>query len=440
MSRSRVAVVCWNLSNNSVGRAFILADMLRAQHEVDLIGPAFQRYGAGLWPPLRQAPVRIVQLAGQTLPTFHAACLAFMRHARYDKVIVSKARLPGMLLGLLMNRHHGCPMLLDIDERETSLEPDLAETPDETGFPPATDPPGGPRWTRWCERLVPAFARITVSSPALVAEFGGRVVRHARDERVFDPARYRRDRVRAQFGYTEDDKVILFLGTARAHKGIDKIVRAMRVLRDPRAALCVMGASPADPGIRRLDLRADDRVDIFSACRWDQVPQLMQVADVVCLLQDEGSAISLTQFPAKLSDAMAMGVPVIVSGAAPLRELVALGCAVCCDEAALPQALRQIFDQRPDRMVAEARDLFLREFSYAVNRERLQSALSQASAQPAGHLAGELLDHLDRSLHDAPAADDTEPGVLRPDASGGRPDDDRLAPARLRSLRRYPRV
>jgi hypothetical protein len=181
-------------------------------------------------------------------------------------------------------------------------------------------------------------------------------------------------------------------------------------------------------------------VDIFSACRWDQVPQLMQVADVVCLLQDEGSAISLTQFPAKLSDAMAMGVPVIVSGAAPLRELVALGCAVCCDEAALPQALRQIFDQRPDRMVAEARDLFLREFSYAVNRERLQLALSQASAQPAGHLAGELLDHLDRSLHDAPAADDTEPGVLRPDASGGRPDDDRLAPARLRSLRRYPRM
>ena len=400
MAKQRVAVITWNLSNNSVGRAFVLADMLQATFEVEIIGPAFARYGNDVWGPIRHSPIKIRKIHGQTLAEIYAAFQRLVELERYDFALVSKARLPGMLLGLLLKTRQGCPLVLDVDEYETPFTGTASPLTPEGDFPSECEAPYGAQWTHVCQALIPEFKQLTVSNDVLRAQLGGIVVRHGRNENAFNPKLYRRDAIRSQFRYSADDKVVLFLGTARAHKGLQKVAKALRILKDPRAVLCIIGARPEDEIIRRLNRVKGDRIDIYPGCSWEQIPQLILLADAVCLLQEEGDQICDTQFPAKFTDAIAMCVPVLVSAAKPFEEMVNQGCAIQCSEEDLPQILRKVFDERPDNLIRSARAMFIQEFSYAVNRQRLVLALKEAPSDPPSGKSKLLLGYLSDRLGD----------------------------------------
>jgi len=407
--RRRVAVVGWDLGHNPAGRAFVLADVASEMNDVELVGPLFPAYGGRLWPPIaEQDRFRITTFPATDLRSLVERASAVAARTVCDVVYASKPRLPALLLAALIRHANGCPMIIDVDDRETSFFPP-GDTPtlEELAGIEATDPeriatPYSDVWTRFCERLVGQSDGVTVSNLALQREFGGTIIRHARDERVFDPTLYDRESVRAEFGFGPADRVVLFLGTPRPHKGVFVVADAMERLDLPGLALCVIGSINDRRVSSRFDGYHKARIALNPDQPWARLPELVSMADAVMILQDPSSPISQHQIPAKLTDALALGVPVYATPVPPLDDLIQAGAVTPIDgEAALDQALRQIAAGPPATLTSEnpSRRHFLAEFSYATNSTRLEGVVEEALASkrddlPAFNELFEFLEHV----------------------------------------------
>ena len=383
-SKPKVAVVSWDMSHNPVGRAFLLADMVKGDCDVELIGPIFPFYGQELWPPLQNADIKNCTFIADSFKEFVRGCKELAQAQKYDFVYVGKARFPSLFIGMLIKYYSQCPLILDIDDCELSFFKNETEA-SWTELIQQIDSPQGQKpyseiWTRFCENLIPLADALTVSNVALQQRYGGLIVRHARDEKVFDPTLYDRTAIRAEFGYGDRDKVVLFLGTPRPHKGIFRIAEALETINDPRLVLCIIGTINDKRVSDRFAAYKKARIDFHENQPWERLPELVSMADLICILQDPNSPISEYQIPAKLTDAIAMNVPVLITDVPPLADIIAAKCTVAVDDERLESAIKNLINSDskaslPDR---HRRFYFLSEFSYGVNAERIRSAFDWA--------------------------------------------------------------
>ncbi len=374
------------MGRNPVARAHMLAELAAPAASVELVGPTFEREGHRIWPPLAHSAMATRSVAVHDLSSLVAGAVAIADTTQCDLVHVGKPRLASLLIGALIRSRTGCPMLLDIDDHELAFVTDQASADfTELEAAAAMDPeafatPRSAIWTRFCATLVREADGITVSSATLQDAYGGTILRHARDETLFDPARQDRTAMRAEFGYGPGDRVVLFLGTPRPHKGLEELVAAMERVADPRLALCVIGTIP-DAGLRARLGQATARIALHDDQPWQRLPALAGMADAVALLQDKDAAISAWQTPAKLTDALAMGVPVIATAVPPLAELATPATIrLVSTPAALDDALRAVADRLTDGRAGRA--LFRSELSFAANRPRLAAAQAACLARP----------------------------------------------------------
>ncbi|WP_428678125.1 glycosyltransferase [Reyranella sp.] len=387
--RKKAIVIAWDMGHNPVGRAYLVADMLKATYDVELIGPLFKQYGGKVWGPVQGSSIPFRTFAADEIQDFCRKALKFVEEAEADLVVACKARMPSMVLGMLLKHRLGCPVLIDVDDHELSFFPggepmSLAEVKAEHSR-------GngdlarlyGETWTRLAESLVPTFDGVITSNVALQERFGGIVVRHARDEATFGPNPDVRARIRKEFGFPPEDKVILFLGTPRAHKGVFRIAEALERLELPNLVLCIIGS----PNDKRIDGKIASfkraRIRIFPDQPWERLPQLITMADGVCLLQDVSSPVSAYQIPAKLTDALATGVPVAVTDVAPFRDIPSPSVVTLVRrDGDLDAFLTNISKGRAGDVacVRRSRDFFLGELSYAVNVARLNAISRSALA------------------------------------------------------------
>ena len=383
--RVKVSVLCWNVGHNPLGRAHVLADLLRSRYEVELVGCQFAKFGDGVWAPLRDAPLPLRCYRGADFPDFLPTLDTMARELGGDVIYVSKPRLPSLLPGILAKHLRNRPVLVDCDDLELSFvgadeglalgalrcsadDGDLAV-------------PHGRLWTQHCDTLVPCAEAVTVSSSKLAERYGGTVIPHARDERVFDPARHDRAAGRALLGVGPDDRVVLFVGTPRRHKGIGHVARALQSIGNPRYRLCVIG----DVGELRSELVGLERwVTVLPPQPFELLPTFLCAADAMCVIQDEASAVAHWQMPAKITDALAMGVPCVVTATPPLLPLVQEGLVEAVTGDALPHTLDQLLSDpqlRAGRSAA-ARRAFVDRFSYGAVRPTLEAVVEGALASP----------------------------------------------------------
>ncbi len=346
--RSKMAVIGWDLSHNPAGRSYLLADMARTSFEIELIGALFPAYGQTIWSPIANTKLPITAFPCANFGEFITQAIELAQKQQYDVIYVSKPRFPSLCLGLLIAHYNQCPLILDIDDCELSFVTNkpsatFAELERQIG----TDDwykPYGAIWTRFAANLISSADAITVSNLALQQRYGGTIVRHARDERVFNPQLYDRRQTRRDFGYHDSERVILFLGTPRPHKGIFRIAQALETLNDPNLVLCIIGTIRDSNVSRQLSQYPTARIDCHDDRPWSQLPELVNMADLVCVLQDPQSPISQSQIPAKLTDAMALGVPVIVSNVPPLEDLIASGAVIAVEDDNLASTIRRVLD------------------------------------------------------------------------------------------------
>jgi NADPH:quinone reductase-like Zn-dependent oxidoreductase/glycosyltransferase involved in cell wall biosynthesis len=382
-ARKHITVVAWDMGHNAVGRPFFEADLLRRRYEVTLIGPNFPAFGDGIWRPIRASEVPMRTFPGTDLPEYVRLAEQALEGFETDVVIACKPRFPALLIAILLRRSLGVPVIADLDEWELSwagandgLTLDEVE---QLRSERELEPPYGPVWTRAAEELIGDADAVTVASPVLQEIYGGTIVPQARDELAFDPARYDREAVRAEYGYTAEDRVVLFLGTPRRFKGILELAQALEQLGDPRYKLCVIG-SLADPADRiELARVAAARTQLVEYQPVSEVPRLTLIGDLVCLLQDPTHMTTQHQLPAKLTEVLAMSVPVLARETPPLQPLVDAGLISGIGDVPVAARISELFSD-PDGMQAQAqraRRFFLDELSYSATLEILDGVFDR---------------------------------------------------------------
>ena len=239
----KISVLCFDLSDNAAGRAHLLAQLLAPIAEVEVVGP---REGPGVWAPVAADGVRYVAWPGGRLPRFVGTLPALLRAADGDLLYASKPRLGSAGIGHLKRLLGRRPLLLDIDDWEVGffLRGGAWGT---LGRALNLSNPRGLPWTWLMERAARAADGITVASRFLQERFGGVLIPHVRDTDAWRPGMTDPGEIRKRLGVS-DKRVVMFLGTAREHKGVDDLAAAVEGLRRPDLALILVGTDPAGHG------------------------------------------------------------------------------------------------------------------------------------------------------------------------------------------------
>jgi glycosyltransferase involved in cell wall biosynthesis len=374
----KISVLAFDLSDNATGRADLLARLLAPRWEVEVVGPQF---GAGLWRPAAGGAVRHRALPvgpAQRYPRFAAAWQALAGIADGDVLYACKPRPTSLGAALLGRSRRPRPLLLDIDDWEVGffLRGGVGGT---LGRALNVRNPNGLPWTWLMERLVGRADAITVASRFLERRFGGTLVPHVRDTDAWDPARYDRAAARAALGIGAE-RVVMFLGTPRGHKGVDDLVEAVGALGDG-TRLVLVGAEPASPGGRRWAARP--WVRLVGEVPFDDVPRYLVAADAVAVPQ-RATPDTVGQVPAKLFDAMALGRPIVATSVAMIPEILG-GCGLVVppgDVAALAAALRRLLADAAAaaELGRRARARCREHYSFAAARARLFPLVEQVVA------------------------------------------------------------
>ncbi len=395
-----VAVIAWDVGHNPLGRAYMLAEALSRYFHVVLLGPLFSRYNTRVWEPLQNARIEVIPFPGEDFPEFLTVLEKAARRIEADIILACKPRLPSVQLGLMMKAFKNRPLFIDIDDYELSFfKQRTSLTFEDIQSMRKYEDIGIPfeeTWTRFTESLLCHADGLFVSNPALEKKFGGVRVPHARDELRFDPSLYDPNRRRRELGIGEADKVVLFLGTPREHKGVAEVLEAVLSLKKDHYKLCIIGTPPDKHYENRLRRIGGNSLIMLPDQPFDRIAENLTIADLVCLIQDPENAISKYQLPAKVIDAMAMGIPVLATRTPPLEPLIQAGAVEALDPKELPKFIdrilsgdRTFFSGHPGN-----RDLFLQRYSYAAIAETLCDTMLAALDHPKP-LAPDALDFIE---------------------------------------------
>lgn len=353
----QVVVVSPTLSGNVAGRALVFADLLAGYRDVVLAG-----FSTGpLWRPLgARTDVEVVDLGPPTWrPPPRLVALLRQRTAILAKPLFSS-------FGQWLLAGRSSPAILDIDDPELALTRMDART-----MLRSLTSRDGIVVTAILQRLTGRVGAITVSNSTLRDHDDAFVIPHARDARLFDPRDDARSHARATLGVDQDTKLVVFVGTARAHKGVDVLVRAAPLVRP--AQVVVVGAERLSAG--SSDVRFIGPVPFTEAVRW------LTASDVVVVPQRAG-AIGRRQAPAKVVDALAAGRAIVASDLPPIREMT--GDAAILVPPGSPEALAagitRLLGDHGLRATLEglARSRFMARFSLDAVRPTLDRALAAA--------------------------------------------------------------
>ena len=394
-----VLVLSWDVGHNPLGRAYMLAEALQRSYTVVLAGFQFPRYGRAVWKPLRDAPFETVTISGSSFPDFQRTVDALARRIDADVLVACKARLPAIQLGLMAKACRNRPLLIDVDDYELGFFPNRQPLHDlSTVDPVALAQPFEEAWTRYTENLLHWADGLFVSNAALQERFPGVLVPHARDETIFDRGRVDRKAVRRSLGLTPDLRAVMFVGTPRPHKGVAEVLRAVKAANRPDFRFVIVGTPPDKPFEAELRALGGDTVRLLPDQPFDRLPEITAAADLVCLLQDPATMTARYQLPAKLVDAIAMGVPVLATDVPPLRGLIESGAIEAVTNDALTERILWWLDgaSPSDRaaQVERGRATFERHFSYNAIHRTLYSQVERclAASKPLPDAATAFLD------------------------------------------------
>jgi glycosyltransferase involved in cell wall biosynthesis len=374
----KVSVLCFDLADNAAGRAWLLARLLEPLGRVEIVGPC---YGEGVWSPVAAEEVPFRMVRGKKLPAFAASARALLAMADGDLLYASKPRLASAGIGYAARLRRGRPLLLDIDDWETGFflrggrwgmlgrALNLAN-------------PAGLPWTWLMERLSALADGITVASRFLQSRFGGVLIPHVRDTDRWKPGAADPGEARRRLGLA-GLRVVMFLGTPRAYKGVEDLCEAVSRLGRRDVALVLVGADPAGEIGRRLSSRYPG-IRLAPPIPFADVPAYLSAADVVAVPQRD-TTDTRGQVPAKLFDAMALGRPIVSTRVSMIPEILD-GCGLVVapgDPVALAEALRHVLDN-PDEaaaMGARARERCVKRYSFAAARRELFPLVEQVLAR-----------------------------------------------------------
>lgn len=366
--KQKITILSHNLSENCLGRAYILAKALESDYVVSIIGPMS---GADIWTPvLNDKSITYVKFGKFPNP------FSYIKSIDGDIIYAVKPRFGSFGYALLARLFTGKKLVLDIDDWEVGFSKDASILENILN--------GARFWvidntfyTWLMEKCVSLADAVTVSNTFLQKKFGGVLVPHFRDVRTFDPEKFDRNTIRKSLELP-DKKVVMFMGTIRAHKGIDTLIEALDALHRKDIVLVLVGVS--EEAKKFLPKRHYLRT--FGFQPFEMIPEFLAAADVVALMQKGDTASAQGQLPAKIFDAMAMAKPIISTKVSDIPTVLD-GCGIVISDNAkeLALAISFIFDNPEEarKMGESARKRCVESYSYDAIRPTLGSVFRRIS-------------------------------------------------------------
>jgi glycosyltransferase involved in cell wall biosynthesis len=179
------------------------------------------------------------------------------------------------------------------------------------------------------------------------------------------------------------ERVVMFLGTPRGYKGVEELCAAVARLARPDVALALVGTDPDSATGRDLGRRYPG-VRLAGPIPFGRVPEYLLAADVVAVPQRE-TTDTRGQVPAKIFDAMALGLPVVSTRVSMIPEILD-GCGVVVapgDVGALAQAIGHLLDHPEERrrLGERARERCVERYSFAAARRELFPLIERVLAR-----------------------------------------------------------
>jgi glycosyltransferase involved in cell wall biosynthesis/GT2 family glycosyltransferase len=403
IEKPSVAVCGWELAHNAAGRAYTLATIYETFAHVEIIGSLFPSFGREIWEPIRDTPIAKHTFIVEDESKFLEQAIQLVAAHPYDIVHLSKPRAPNIFFGILYKLFWDAKVLMDIDDEELAFVGE--ETPisiddyiKQYGKLPELKNMHGKDWTRLSVGLAKEFDGVTVCNAALQERYGGEIIRHARDEKLFKPSPELKRKSRDKYGIPQDKKVVLFFGTPREHKGLIETAQAIAGLKRTDVIFCIAGTF-ADEKLKQRLIAVEGCNFVFLPNQpVIATPEILSIADCCLLLQDFKSTAAQYQTPAKLSDALAMGIPVLAIKTNSIKDIIKYGGVT---EVALGNIGNHLLKTINTTLPVNAQisnDIFSQYFSLEPNASRLKKRIGSSDINRC-HL-GKLTPLINRLLPD----------------------------------------
>lgn len=320
MALPKVSFLVPDVFSPVLGPVTVLARHLAPEFEVEIVGPDF---GHGICPMYRDSFLYKA-----------IACPRIYRWPDYlwesrrleaalsgDLIIAVKAFATSLPVALAAKRHRGAKVVAYLDEWDGALMARLSVIQQAKRWLSHFQHPVDDLYCPWIERLLPRCDYVLSTTTALQRKFGGDVIPMGVDMDEFSPRTAdESSALRQQLGL-QAQRLIVFGGVVRPHKGIELILAALAQLEDPRNRLVIVG--PENEHVAQLKANpvfAPYLVSVGPRPKAD-MPQYLGLANLV-VLPLNGDLLAQTQMPCKVFEAMAMAKPVIASAVADMPEIL----------------------------------------------------------------------------------------------------------------------
>ncbi|HRN69627.1 MAG TPA: glycosyltransferase [Candidatus Woesebacteria bacterium] len=352
----KISIINHNLSDNSLGRAYILALMLKRYYQVEILGPSINNK---IWEPIAfDTSIKYVQLSTK----LHNISKNLKK---IDGDIIYAIKPYGTSFGyaLLKKFLSNKPVILDEDDWDFGFFLDnvgrsiLLDLLKVNFF----DPNNG-LYTYLLSKLSFFADDITVSSTFLQKQFGGTIIPHARDKEMYKINQNKVQLIQKRYN-PKSQKIIMFLGTVRQHKGIDLIISAMDSMNRKDLSLFLIG----NKDLIKQFVPNRNYITIIPTQRFDNLANILSIADLIVLPQ-KNTHSAKGQIPAKLFDAMAMGKPIIASNVSDI-SLILKDCGLIFEPDNSNELIKKmnllLYDNNLANILgAKAKAKFLKKYSF----------------------------------------------------------------------------
>lgn len=286
-----------------------------------------------LWQPLSAHPTscQYFEVQGTHADAFISKALDFVLAHPFEIVHLSKPRITNIVIGFLYKIIWQAKVIMDIDDEELGFTKNQTAISDKELLALIANKNHMPThlkdefWTRLAVGLVNYFDEIVVSNPALQQRYGGKILPHVRDERKFSPSKVLTQINREKYGVDKEAIVVLFFGTPKRHKGLIETAKALSQIEDNRVVFLIIGDF-VEPALKKelLDVSGVN-YQFLPNQPYENARDIVSMGDICVLMQEEDNEISRFQLPAKLVDAIAMGLTVLLQPSPATQSLVDSG-------------------------------------------------------------------------------------------------------------------
>lgn len=378
----KIAVCGWDLSHNAAGRVLTLAELYQyCGQNVSIIGcivSTNNKRPRTLWEPMQLSDFQCEYIKVKDTSDLIEKAFDFVSSHPFDVVHLSKPRLPNLIIGRLYQLIWDANIIMDIDDEELGFHRSC-----ETNLP--IDNIETIRSNYWLVRSVylsNTFDAITVSNTALQIRYSGTVIPHVRDAKKFIPSKKLSSTMREKYGIPPSQKVVLFFGTPKPHKGLIETAYAISEIPEGKPLFLIVGDFVDHCFKEKLASITGVDFKFLPNQPYHLISNFVALGDVCVILQDPESLISEHQLPAKLIDALAMGLTVISTQTPALKPLIEAGAVISTNKYKLKSVLIQaLYEQSCSEF---NRKYFIRNLSTQAFTSILISLLQ--SLPPPNHL------------------------------------------------------